>query len=474
MRREMGDMQTELLSQREQLRRERQPGPDAILPDHQEATGNSEMSSTELKGPEGVVGLEQRWIEKMIPISQHTAFVLSGTIKSSLSTLYYDDVARVALENSLIRSLWVPDALHYDFGIVLKKKMTDKYCPLVRVCPSTISGLPENILWECQTARPKTLDETIELANELMDQKLRTYAERQSDNKRKADDISRNNQQPFKKQNVAKAYNLGTAEKKTYEGNAPKSHWQKPMPLIIEVAKGQPNPQGEWLFECGNPGHFKAEGKWKSLWGTLTQTSVHGLPPIRPVEFQIDLIPGAAPVARAPYRLAPSEMKEFDNYKAFDKDIIKTLDPVSIEDSFEIRKNTSLSERVKNIPRTAFRNSVRSLIREYEFQVMPFWTDERTCGLAGYYRNFQRGIFRRSLLSNDKAYNRQELSSNCGETEEDAFQFDKSKKLCSAPILALPEGSEDFVVYCDASHKGLGAVLMQREKLDCLCRPDLR
>nr|GFB67363.1 putative reverse transcriptase domain-containing protein [Tanacetum cinerariifolium] len=35
-----------------------------------------------------------------------------------------------------------------------------------------------------------------------------------------------------------------------------------------------------------------------------------GLPPIRPVEFQIDLVPGAAPVARAPYRLAPSEMKE--------------------------------------------------------------------------------------------------------------------------------------------------------------------
>nr|GEU88327.1 putative reverse transcriptase domain-containing protein [Tanacetum cinerariifolium] len=39
------------------------------------------------------------------------------------------------------------------------------------------------------------------------------------------------------------------------------------------------------------------------------------------------------------------------------------------------------------------------------------------------------------------------------------------KKLCSAPILALPEGSENFVVYCDASHKGLGAVLMQKEKV---------
>ncbi|GKF58605.1 putative reverse transcriptase domain-containing protein, partial [Tanacetum coccineum] len=50
-----------------------------------------------------------------------------------------------------------------------------------------------------------------------------------------------------------------------------------------------------------------------------------------------------------------------------------------------------------------------------------------------------------------------------GEKEENAFQLIK-QKLCSAPILALPEGSEDFVVYCDASHKGLGAVLMQREK----------
>ncbi|GJZ45887.1 putative reverse transcriptase domain-containing protein [Tanacetum coccineum] len=48
--------------------------------------------------------------------------------------------------------------------------------------------------------------------------------------------------------------------------------------------------------------------------------------------------------------------------------------------------------------------------------------------------------------------------------EEEAFQTLK-KKLCSAPILALPEGTEDFVVYCDVSLKGYGAVLMQREKV---------
>ncbi|GKA39444.1 putative reverse transcriptase domain-containing protein [Tanacetum coccineum] len=50
------------------------------------------------------------------------------------------------------------------------------------------------------------------------------------------------------------------------------------------------------------------------------------------------------------------------------------------------------------------------------------------------------------------------------EKTEAAFQLLK-QKLCSAPILALPEGSENFVVYCDASRKGLSAVLKQREKV---------
>nr|GEX36500.1 putative reverse transcriptase domain-containing protein [Tanacetum cinerariifolium] len=50
-----------------------------------------------------------------------------------------------------------------------------------------------------------------------------------------------------------------------------------------------------------------------------------------------------------------------------------------------------------------------------------------------------------------------------GDKQEQAFQIIK-QKICSAPILALPEGSEDFVVYYDASIKGLGVVLMQREK----------
>nr|GFA24301.1 putative reverse transcriptase domain-containing protein [Tanacetum cinerariifolium] len=57
-----------------------------------------------------------------------------------------------------------------------------------------------------------------------------------------------------------------------------------------------------------------------------------------------------------------------------------------------------------------------------------------------------------------------EVKFEWGDKQEAVFQLLK-QKLCSTPILALPEGSEDFIVYCDASNKGLGAVLMQREKV---------
>nr|GEX28842.1 hypothetical protein [Tanacetum cinerariifolium] len=52
---------------------------------------------------------------------------------------------------------------------------------------------------------------------------------------------------------------------------------------------------------------------------------------------------------------------------------------------------------------------------------------------------------------------------NWGEKQEASFQLLKVK-LCSAPILALPEGAKNFIIYCNASHKGLGVVLMQEQK----------
>nr|GEX69481.1 reverse transcriptase domain-containing protein [Tanacetum cinerariifolium] len=71
-----------------------------------------------------------------------------------------------------------------------------------------IGGLPDNIHGNIMYARPKTLDFAIELANELMDQKLHTYAERQAENKRKLDDNNQDQQQLLKKQNVVQAYAL--------------------------------------------------------------------------------------------------------------------------------------------------------------------------------------------------------------------------------------------------------------------------
>ncbi|GJX46936.1 putative reverse transcriptase domain-containing protein, partial [Tanacetum coccineum] len=179
---------------------------------------------------------------------------------------------------------------------VLKKKMTDKYYPqgeikkleielwnlkvkgndvqeLTLICTKFvanetekvdkyISGLPENINRNVKSARPKTLDETIELANDLMDQKLRTYAERQSDNKRKADDSSRINhghqQLPFKRQNVAKVYNMGTGERKPYGGSLPKCnkcHLHHNGPCTQSGAA----PKGNGCFESGALGHFKRD-----------------------------------------------------------------------------------------------------------------------------------------------------------------------------------------------------------------------
>ncbi|GJY78124.1 putative reverse transcriptase domain-containing protein [Tanacetum coccineum] len=83
-------------------------------------------------------------------------------------------------------------------------------------------------------------------------------------------------------------------------------------------------------------------------------------------------------------------------------------------------------------------------------------------GLAGYYRRFIEGFSK--IARPMTKLTQKSMKFEWGEKAEAAFQLLK-QKLCSAPILALPEGSENFVVYCDASHKGLGAVLMQREKV---------
>nr|GFA95553.1 putative reverse transcriptase domain-containing protein [Tanacetum cinerariifolium] len=304
-----------------------------------------------------------------------------------------------------------------------------------------------------------------------------------------------------------------------------------------------------------------------------------GLPPARQVEFQIDLVPGAAPVARAPYRLAPAEMQELStqlqelsdkgfirpssspwgapvlfvkkkdgsfrmciDYRKLNKLTVKNRYPLlRIDDLFDQLQGSrvyskidlrsgyhQLKVREEDIPKTTF----RTRYGHYEFQVMPFGLTNapavfmdlmnRVCkpyldrfvivfidDILIYSKNKKEHEGHLKLIL--KLLKEEELYAKLSECEfwlskvqflghvidsesihvdpakieaikdwespktpieirqflekaEEAFQLLK-RKLCSAPILALPEGSENFVVYCDASHKGLGAVLMQKEKV---------
>ncbi|GJR91384.1 putative reverse transcriptase domain-containing protein [Tanacetum coccineum] len=187
-----------------------------------------------------------------------------------------------------------------------------------------------------------------------------------------------------------------------------------------------------------------------------------GLLPTRQVEFHIDLIPGTAPVARAPYRLAPSKMKELS-------DQLKEL-----SDKGFIRPSSSPWGALFQVmpfgltnASSVFTDLMNRMCNPYLDKFVIVFIDD----ILIYSRNKKeheehlKEII--ELLKKEKLYAK---FSKCefwipkGDKEESAFQLIK-QKLCSAPIMALPEGSEDFVVYCDDSHKGLGVVLMQREEV---------
>ncbi|GKB61898.1 putative reverse transcriptase domain-containing protein, partial [Tanacetum coccineum] len=228
-----------------------------------------------------------------------------------------------------------------------------------------------------------------------------------------------------------------------------------------------------------------------------------------------------APVVRAPYRLALSEMREL--YKKLrellEKGFIRPSlspwgAPIDLRSGYH-----QLRIKEEDIPLRAF----RTRYGHFEFQVMSFrlknapavfmdlmnrvckpyldkfvivfiddilvyskdgvehgkhlktilellkkerldWASPKTptdihqfLGLAGYYRRFTEGFLK--IAKPMTKLTQKSVTFDWGDKEEATFQTLK-QKLWGAPILALPERSENFVVYCDASHKGLGAVLM--------------
>ncbi|GKE43481.1 putative reverse transcriptase domain-containing protein, partial [Tanacetum coccineum] len=313
-----------------------------------------------------------------------------------------------------------------------------------------------------------------------------------------------------------------------------------------------------------------------SFWAHVTaKEDLPGLPPTRQVEFQIDLVPGAAPIARAPYRLAPSEMKELSeqlkelsdkgfirpssspwgapvlfvkkkdgsfrmciDYQELNQLTVKNRYPLPrIDDLFDQLQGSSVYSKIdlrsgyhqlrvreEDIPKTAF----KTRYGHYKFQVMPFgltnapavFMDLMNRGCKPYLDKFVI-VFIDDILIYSKSkqeheehlkiilelLKKEELYAKIFKCEfwiskvqflghvidSEGIHVDPAKIeaikdwtspkspteirqflglagyyrrfIEGAPILALPEGSEDFIAYCDASKKGLGAVLMQREKV---------
>ncbi|GJU00567.1 putative reverse transcriptase domain-containing protein [Tanacetum coccineum] len=179
-----------------------------------------------------------------------------------------------------------------------------------------------------------------------------------------------------------------------------------------------------------------------------------GLPPMRQVKFQIDLVSGATPVARALYRLAPSKLQELSTQlqELSDKGFIRpSSSPWEAPVLFVKKKDGSFLDVYQIIVQFLSHviDSEGIHVDPAKIESIKDWASPKTpteihqfLGLVGYYRQFIEGF---SKIAKPMTM--------------------LTQKNVSAPILALPEGSENFVVYCDASRKGLGAVLMQWEKV---------
>nr|GEZ72929.1 putative reverse transcriptase domain-containing protein [Tanacetum cinerariifolium] len=366
----------------------------------------------DFKGTEGVIELT-RWFEKIESVFSISNCKASNQVKFTTCTLQDD---ALTWWNSYVKTTTTEEAYAMTRAI-LKKKMTGKYCPREEIdkIEKYIGGLPDMILGTVKASRSKTMQEVIEFTTELMKDKTRAYAEHQADNKRKSKDIARNNQNQ-----------VGhlTKDCKSRPANNNNNNYNN---------CNNNNQQGNGCFECGAQGHIKrnclklknndrgnqarndrAPARVYAV-GNIGQTQTTSLR----VEFQIDLIPGAAPVARAPYRLVSSKMKELSDqlqelsdkgfirpssspwgapvlfvknkdgsfrmcidYRELNKLTVKNRYPLlRIDDLFDQLQGSSIYSKIDlrsgyhqlrvweaDIPKTAF----RTRYGHYDFQVMPF------------------------------------------------------------------------------------------------------
>ncbi|GJS37371.1 putative reverse transcriptase domain-containing protein [Tanacetum coccineum] len=578
------------------------------------------------KGTEGVVELTQ-WFERMETVFRISNCSVENQIKFSTCTLL---AGALTWWNSHVMTV-THDVAYAMTWVDLRKKMTDKYCPrnemkkleaelwnlkvigtdvvrynqrfqelallCVRMFPEEsdkieryVGGLPDMIHGNIVASKPKTMQEAIEMATELMDKRVSTIAERQAENKRKTGSGQRPTcfecgvQGHFKKECPKLKNNKGnhgnqdgkdTALAKLYAvgrtGTNPDSNvmtfdaiigmdWLAKYQAIIVCRRNRTYPPGnETLIVHGDESNQGHETRLHIISYSKTQEymlkgcpvflahvttnevedksekkrledvpivqdfpevfpeDLPGLPPTRQVEFQIDLVPGAAPVAWAPYRFT-SEMQEVEclledrpkvrlsstegSRRRHSENRFPPLMPLKVSSYavgltstcrihgpyeseheehlkliLELLKKEELYAKFSKcefwIPKVQFLGHVIDSkgihVDPAKIESIKDWASPKSpteirqfLGLAGYYRRFIEGFSK--IAKPMTKLTQKKVKFVWGDKQEAAFQLLK-QKLCSAPILALPEGSKDFIAYCDASKKGLGAVLMQREKV---------
>ncbi|GKA78361.1 reverse transcriptase domain-containing protein [Tanacetum coccineum] len=162
------------------------------------------------KGTEGVVELIQ-WFEKMetMTVGHDVAYAMTWTdLKKKMTDKYYSRVKIKKLEAELWNlKVKGTDVIGYnqrfqELALLCVRMFLKESGKIERY----VGGLPDMIYGSVVASKPKTMQEAIEIATELMDKKIRTFVERQTKNKRKQDDNQQQQQQPNKRQNIGWAY----------------------------------------------------------------------------------------------------------------------------------------------------------------------------------------------------------------------------------------------------------------------------
>ncbi|XP_028069369.1 uncharacterized protein LOC114271903 [Camellia sinensis] len=217
----------------------------------------------------------------------------------------------------------------------------------------------------------------------------------------------------------------------------------------------------------------------------------------REIEFTIEVLPGIQPISKTPYRMSPVEMKELKTQlqDLLDKGFIRPS--VSPWENAEAHKN-----HLRLILQTLREKKLYAKLKKCEFwlrevaflghvitkegvsvdpnkiEAIVNWptptnvTEVRSfMGLAGHYRRFVQDFSKIAVPLTQLT--KKGVAFEWSEQRESAFQ-ELKMKLTTAPVLALPSGTEGFVIYSDTSHKGLGCVLMQSGRVTAYASRQLK